>query len=200
MPVTYGGSGLGITEAALMMQAIAESGAGMSGASSVHMNIFGLQPVVAFGTEQQRARMLPPLIAGREKACFAVTEPDAGLNTLAIKTRAEREGDHYFLIGQKIWISTAQVADKVLVLARTTPRDKIKRKTDGLSLFYTTLDRAHAEVREIRKMGRHSVDSNVVFFDRMPVPASDLIGQKARDSASSYMGSTPSGYSLPPKR
>jgi acyl-CoA dehydrogenase len=178
MPVAYGGSGLGIAEAALMMQAIAESGAGMSGASSVHMNIFGLQPVVAFGTEEQRARMLPPLIAGQEKACFAVTEPDAGLNTLAIKTRADRDGDHYVLTGQKIWISTAQVADKVLVLARTTPRDKIKRKTDGLSLFYTTLDRAHAEIRAIRKMGRHSVDSNLVFFDRMPIPATDLIGEE----------------------
>src|SRR5712671_892928 len=141
MPAEHGGAGLGITEAAIMMQAIAESGAAMSGASAVHMNIFGLQPVVVFGTDEQKRRMLPPLIAGKDKACFAVTEPDAGLDTTAIKVRAERRGDHYVLSGQKIWISTAQVASKVLILARTTPLDQVKRKTEGLSLFYTDLDR-----------------------------------------------------------
>lgn len=180
MPIAYGGSGLGITEAALMMQAIAESGAAMSGASAVHMNIFGLQPVVMFGTEEQRARMLPPLIRGDEKACFAVTEPDAGLNTTALKTRAERRGDRYVLSGQKIWISTAQIADKALILARTTPYDDVKRKTDGLSLFYTDLDRRHVEVREIQKMGRHAVDSNIVHFDQLPIPAEDLIGEEGQ--------------------
>src|ERR1700719_1992534 len=146
MPEAYGGSGLGITEAAVMMQAIAQSGAGMSGASAVHMNIFGLNPVVRFGTEEQKRRMLPPLIRGEHKACFAVTEPDAGLNTTQIKTRAERVGDRYVISGQKIWISTAQVAHKALILARTTPLDRIRRKTDGLSLFYTDLDRSRVEV------------------------------------------------------
>ena len=135
MPEAYGGAGLGITEAVIMMQAIAESGAAMSGASAVHINIFGLQPVVVFGTDEQKRRMLPPLIAGKDKACFAVTEPDAGLDTTAIKVRAERRGDHYLLSGQKIWISTAQVANKILILARTTPLDRVKRKTEGLSLF-----------------------------------------------------------------
>ncbi|MEL6060493.1 MULTISPECIES: acyl-CoA dehydrogenase family protein [unclassified Methylobacterium] len=178
MPQEHGGAALGISAAAVMMRAISESGAGMSGASSVHMNIFGLQPVVVFGTEEQKTRMLPPLIAGRDKACFAVTEPDAGLNTTQIKTRAERHGDHYVITGQKIWISTAQVATKVLILARTTPLDQVKRKTDGLSLFYTDLDRARAEVRLIHKMGRHAVDSNMLFFDRMEVPAEDLIGKE----------------------
>lgn len=178
MPQEHGGAALGISAAAVMMRAISESGAGMSGASSVHMNIFGLQPVVVFGTEEQKTRMLPPLIAGRDKACFAVTEPDAGLNTTQIKTRAERHGDHYVITGQKIWISTAQVATKVLILARTTPLDQVKRKTDGLSLFYTDLDRARAEVRLIHKMGRHAVDSNLLFFDRMEVPAEDLIGKE----------------------
>ena len=178
MPSQYGGSDLGITEAAIMMQEIAASGAAMSGASAVHMNIFGLNPVVVFGTEEQKARMLPPLIRGDDKACFAVTEPDAGLNTLRISTRAERRGDTYVLTGQKIWISTAQVATKALILARTTPLDKIKHRTDGLSLFYTTLDRSHAEVREIHKMGRHAVDSNMIFFDGMVVPAADLIGEE----------------------
>ncbi len=178
MPEAFGGAGLGISEAAVMMRAIAESGAGMSGASSVHMNIFGLQPVVVFGTEEQKRRMLPPLIQGKDKACFAVTEPDAGLNTTQIKTFAERSGDHYIVTGQKIWISTAQVATKVLLLARTTPLDQVKRKTDGLSLFYTDLDRSKVEVRLIHKLGRHAVDSNMLFFDRMAVPREDLIGEE----------------------
>ena len=107
MPQEYGGSGMGITEATVMMTAIARSGAGLSGASAVHMNIFGLQPVVVFGSDAQKRRMLPPLIAGKEKACFAVTEPNTGLNTTKLKTRAERKGDHYILSGQKVWISTA---------------------------------------------------------------------------------------------
>ncbi len=178
MPETYGGAGLGISEAAVMMRAIAESGACMAGASSVHMNIFGLQPVVRFGTEAQKARMLPPLIRGAHKACFSVTEPGAGLNTTEITTRAERHGNGWRLSGQKIWTSTAQVANKVLILARTTPLDQVTRKTGGLSLFYTTLDRSHAEIRVIEKMGRHAVDSNMIFFDAMPIPADDLIGQE----------------------
>ena len=149
MPEAYGGAGLGVTEAAIMMQAIAESGAAMSGASAVHINIFGLQPVVVFGTDEQKRRMLPPLIAGQDKACFAVTEPNAGLDTTAIKVRAERRGDDYVLSGQKIWISTAQVANKILILARTTPLERVKRKTEGLSLFYTDLDRSRVTVRVI---------------------------------------------------
>jgi acyl-CoA dehydrogenase len=180
MPEEFGGAGLGIAEAAVMMQAIAESGAGFSGASAVHMNIFGLNPVVVSGTEEQKRRMLPPLIAGKHKACFAVTEPDAGLDTLNLKTRAERRGDHYVVSGQKIWITTAQVADKVLLLARTTPAEQVKRRTEGLTLFYTDLDRAHVEVREIEKMGRKAVDSNQLFFDGLPVPVADRIGEEGR--------------------
>src|SRR5256885_14492610 len=131
MPEAYGGAGLGISEAAVMMQAIAESGAGFSGASTVHMNIFGLNPVVVFGTEEQKRRMLPPLIAGREKACFAVTEPEVGLDTTHIRTKAVRDGDHYVVSGSKAWISTAQVADKVLLLTRTTPIEQAARPSDG---------------------------------------------------------------------
>jgi acyl-CoA dehydrogenase len=176
MPEEYGGSGLGISEAAVMMQTIAESGACMSGASSVHMNIFGLNPVVVFGTEEQKRRMLPPLIRSEHKACFAVTEPDAGLNTARIRTRADRHGDHYVISGQKIWISTARVAKKALILARTTPYEQVSRATDGMSLFYTDLDPAHVEVRTIHKMGRHAVDSNMLFFDGLKVPEADRIG------------------------
>ncbi len=178
MPEAYGGAGLGIVEASLMMQAIAESGAAMSGASAVHINIFGLNPVVVHGTDAQKQRMLPPLIAGKDKACFGVTEPNAGLNTMALTTRADRHGDHYRINGSKIWTSTAQVANKILLLARTTPLDKVKRKSHGLTLFYTDLDRTHADVRLIHKMGRHAVDSNLVFFEDMRVPVEDRIGEE----------------------
>ncbi|MDH4381443.1 MAG: acyl-CoA/acyl-ACP dehydrogenase [Gammaproteobacteria bacterium] len=180
MPEAYGGSGLGITESTIMMQAVAESGAGLSGASAIHLNIFGLNPVVIFGTEEQKARMLPPLIRGEDKACFGVTEPNAGLDTTSLETRAERTGDGYVIHGQKHWTSMAQRANKVLLLARTTPKDQCKRKTDGLSLFYTDLDRRYAEVREIPKMGRKAVDSNAVFYDGMPVPMENLIGEEGK--------------------
>ena len=171
MPEEYGGAGLGITEAAVMMQAIAESGAGFSGASAVHLNIFGLNPVVVFGSDEQKRRMLPPLIAGKERACFAVTEPDTGLNTRKLKVKAERKGDKYYVSGQKVWISSAQVAEKVLLLARTNI---------GITLFYTDLDRKYVEVREIEKMGRHAVDSNQMFFDGLPVPERDRIGEEGK--------------------
>jgi acyl-CoA dehydrogenase len=180
MPEEFGGSGLGITEAALMMQTIAESGAGMQGASAVHMNIFGLNPVVVFGTDEQKRRFLPPLIAGKEKSCFAVTEPNVGLDTTRLKTKAVREGNRYRVDGRKIWISTAQVADKVLLLARTTPLEEVKRPTEGLSLFYTTLDRTYVDVREIDKMGRKAVDSNELFIDGLPVPLEDRIGEEGK--------------------
>jgi acyl-CoA dehydrogenase len=178
MPEAQGGAGLGITEAALMLQAVSASGAGFSGASAIHMNIFGLNPVVVFGSEAQKQRMLPPLIAGQDKACFAVTEPDAGLDTTQLKTQAVREGDHYVLNGRKIWISSAQVANKMLILARTTPMDQVDKPTKGLSLFYTDLDRQHVEVREIDKMGRAAVDSNMLFIDQLRVPVSDRIGEE----------------------
>ncbi len=180
MPEAYGGAGLGITEAAVMMQAIAESGGGFSAASAVHMNIFGLNPVVVFGTDAQKKRMLPPLIAGKERACFAVTEPNTGLNTTRIKTRAEKRGGRYYISGQKVWISTAQVAEKVLLLARTTPLEEAGKPAAGLSLFYTDFDRRYVEVREIEKMGRKAVDSNQVFFDGLPVPEEDRIGEEGR--------------------
>jgi acyl-CoA dehydrogenase len=135
---------------------------------------------VVFGSEEQKARMLPPLIAGTDKACFAVTEPDAGLDTLRIKTRAVREGDSYVLSGQKIWISTAQVASKMLILARTTPLEEVQRRTEGLSLFYTDLDRRYVTAHEIHKMGRSAVDSNQVFIDNLPVPAADRIGEEGK--------------------
>jgi acyl-CoA dehydrogenase len=180
MPEQYGGSGLGITEAALLMETISASGAGFSGASAVHMNIFGLHPVVVYATEAQKARWLPPLIAGRDKACFGVTEPGAGLNTTRLATKAVRDGDDYLISGQKVWISTAQVANKILLLARTTPIEETRNPVDGLTLFYADIDRNTFEAREINKMGRKAVDSNQVFIDGMRVPAADRIGEEGR--------------------
>ncbi len=180
IPEEYGGSGLGVSEAAIMMRAIAESGAGMSGASAVHINVFGLNPVLVFGTEEQKRRMLPPMVQGREKACFAVTEPNTGLNTTQLKTRAVRKGDHYVVDGQKVWISTAQVADKILLLARTTPLDQVKKPTQGLSLFYTNLDRKAVKIHEIAKMGRKCVDSNELFIEGFEIPVEDRIGEEGR--------------------
>lgn len=180
MPEEYGGSGLGVTEASIMMQAVTESGAGQSGASAIHMNIFGLNPIVKFGTESQKQRWLPPVIEGKDRACFGVTEPNAGLDTTHLETKAEWDGNKYVVSGRKIWTSTAQSANKILLIARTTPMEKTKRPADGLSLFYTDLDRDYVEVREIEKMGRKAVDSNQVFIDALPVPPEDLIGEEGK--------------------
>ena len=181
MPSAYGGSELGISEASVMMQTISESGAGMAGASSVHMNIFGLEPVVKFGSEDQKKRWLVPLIKGEERSCFGVTEPNTGLDTLKLQSLAEKkDGDegHYTVKGSKIWTSTAQIAEKILLLVRTTPLDQVKKATHGLSLFYTDLDREKVQVTEIEKHGRAAVDSNVLFFDDWKVPKEDLIGEE----------------------
>ncbi|KGD87895.1 acyl-CoA dehydrogenase [Achromobacter sp. RTa] len=180
MPAEYGGAGLGIQEAALMMETVAASGAGMAGASSIHMNVFGLHPVVVHGSDAQRARWLPPIISGEQKACFGVTEPNTGLNTLKLRTLAVRRGDRYVVNGQKIWISTAQVASKILLLARTTPLDQVTGPTQGLSLFYTDLDRSRVSVREIEKLGRKAVDSNELFIDGLEVPVEDRIGEEGK--------------------
>ena len=191
MPEEFGGAGLGVMEAAIVVQAISESGAGMSGVSAVHMNIFGLNPVVMYGTQEQKQRILPPLIAGKEKACFAVTEPNTGLNTTQLKTFARREGDNYVVTGRKVWISTAQVTEKMLLLARTTPLEDCKKPTDGLSLFYTNLDRRYIDVKEIEKLGRKCVDSNELFIDNLPVPAEDLIGKEGEGFRNILHGMNP---------
>lgn len=182
IPEAYGGAGLGVQEAALMMQTVAESGACLSGCSAVHINVFGLMPVVVFGTEEQKQRMLPPMARGEVKSCFAVTEPNAGLNTTRLKTRAVRQGDKYVVHGQKVWISTAQVADKMLLLARTTPLEDLPpgRQSHGLSLFYTDLDRSKVDVRVIEKMGRKCVDSNELFIDGLEIPVEDRIGEEGQ--------------------
>ncbi len=176
MPEAFGGSGLGITEAAILAHAIARSGAGMSGASAVHLNLFGPNPIVVFGTEEQKQRFLPPLIQGKDRACFGVTEPDAGLNTTRLETRAVRDGDHYIVNGRKHWTTMAQTANKILLVTRTTPISECAKPSEGLTLFYTDLDQARVEVRLIEKMGRKAVDSNALFIDDMIIPVADRIG------------------------
>lgn len=176
MPVEYGGAGLGITEAAILAHTIARSGAGMSGASAIHLNLFGPQPIVVFGTDEQKERFLPRLIKGQDRACFGVTEPDAGLNTSRLATKAKRDGDHYVINGRKMWTSTAQSANKILLIVRTTPIEECQKAIDGLTLFYTDLDRDKIEVKLIEKMGRKAVDSNALFIDDLIVPVEDRIG------------------------
>ena len=178
MPEAYGGAGLGVTETAIMAHAIARSGAGMSGASAVHLNLFGPNPIVVFGTEEQKARLLPPLIKGQDRACFGVTEPDAGLNTTRLATRAVRDGDHYRINGRKLWTTTAQTANKILIIARTQDLADCKKPTDGLTLFFTDFNRDSIEVRLIDKMGRKAIDSNALFIDDLIVPVADRIGQE----------------------
>ncbi|MGD9862902.1 MAG: acyl-CoA dehydrogenase family protein [Pseudodonghicola sp.] len=179
MPEAQGGAGLGVTEAAVMMHTIAKAG-GMTAASSVHINMFGPHPIVVYGTEAQKAQWIPPLVRGAHKVSFGVTEPNAGLDTTSITTFAQKVDGGWRVNGRKIWNTTAQVADRIMLLARTSRREDAGRKTDGLSLFYTAFDRDRIEVRRIPKMGRKAVDSNMLFFDDLFIPEGDLVGQEGR--------------------
>jgi acyl-CoA dehydrogenase len=178
MPEEYGGAGLGITEAAIIIKRISRMGANAS--SAVHINLFGPHPVVVFGTPEQKRRFLPPLIEGKDRTCFGVTEPSVGLDTLRVKTFAVRKGDRYIVNGQKVWTSTAQIANRILLITRTTKYEDAPRKTDGLTLFYTTFDRSKIAVREIAKMGRNAVDSNEIFIEDLEIPVEDRIGEEGR--------------------
>lgn len=180
MPAEYGGSGLGVTEAAIMMNEVASHGGGMCATSAVHINLFGPHPIVVKGSDEQKQRWLPRLIEGRDQCCFGFTEPDAGLNTTAIKTFAEKVPGGYVVHGQKVWTSTAQVASKIMLLTRTTKLEDCKRPTDGITIFYTDLDRSKIEVRRIPKMGRKAVDSNAIFIDGLFIPESDRIGEEGK--------------------
>jgi acyl-CoA dehydrogenase len=180
MPEEYGGAGMGVTEASLVAQTVANSAGGISACSSFHINMFGPHPIVVHGTDEQKRRWLPPLIAGDHKVAFGITEPDAGLDTSRVTTRAVRDGDKYIINGQKVWTTTAQHAHKILLIARTTPREEVENKTDGLTLFYTDLNRDYIEVREIDKLGRSAVDSNSTFYRDLPVPVEDRIGEEGK--------------------
>jgi acyl-CoA dehydrogenase len=175
MPTSLGGSGLGVTEAAIAMQAVAESGA-----SALHLNIFGPMPLVKFGTEAQKQKLIPRLISGEDKMCFGVTEPDAGLDTTSLTTRATRTNEGYVIRGRKMWTTMAQRATKMLIVARTTPKSEVKKPTDGISLFYVDFDREKIQATPIPKMGRKAVESNAVFIDDLAVPADALVGEEGK--------------------
>jgi acyl-CoA dehydrogenase len=180
MPESLGGAGLGVTEAAVMMHAVASCGGGQAAASSIHINLFGPHAIVVHGTDEQKQRWLTPLIKGEEKACFGVTEPDAGLDTTSIKTFAKKVEGGYRVSGRKMWTSTGQEAHKIVLLTRTTPKSECKKSTDGMTLFYADLDRSQIEVRRIKKLGRNAVDSNATFIDDYFIPESDRIGEEGK--------------------
>ncbi|WP_449043023.1 acyl-CoA dehydrogenase family protein [Paracoccus sp. (in: a-proteobacteria)] len=180
MPEEYGGAGLGVTEAAIMMHEVASHGGGMAATSSVHINLFGPHPIVVHGTHEQKSEWIPRLIAGSDQVAFGFTEPDAGLNTTRIKTFAEKVPGGYRVNGQKVWTSTGQVANKIMLLTRTTRFEDCKRPTDGITIFYTDLDRSRIDVQRIPKMGRKAVDSNAIFIDDLFIPDEHRIGDEGR--------------------
>jgi acyl-CoA dehydrogenase len=180
IPERYGGSGLGITEAALVMREVAASGGAMAAASSVHLSIFGVSPLVFHGSEEQKLRYLPKVVSGEMHVAFAVTEPDAGNDITHIKTAARRDGDNYVINGRKVFTTKAREAKRMLLLTRTTPFEQVTRKTDGMSLFFAELDPSAVEIRELEKLGRAAVDTNLLFIDNLKVSATDLIGGEGR--------------------
>jgi acyl-CoA dehydrogenase len=180
MPEEYGGSGLGVTEAMVMMNEVASNGGGFAAASTIHINLFGPHPIVVKGTDEQKARWVPRLVAGEDQCCFGFTEPDAGLNTTRIKTFAEKVPGGYRVNGQKVWTSTAQVANKIMLLTRTTKFEDCAKPTDGITIFYTDLDRSKIDVHLIPKMGRKAVDSNAIFIDNLFIPDDDRIGEEGK--------------------
>ena len=180
MPEEFGGSGLGVTEAMTMMNEVAAGGGGFAAASTIHINLFGPHPIVVKGTPEQKARWVPRLVAGEDQCCFGFTEPDAGLNTTRIKTFAEKVPGGYVVHGQKVWTSTAQVANKIMLLTRTTKYEDCAKPTDGITIFYTDLDRSKIDVHLIPKMGRKAVDSNAIFIDGLFIPEEDRIGEEGK--------------------
>lgn len=198
LPEKLGGSGLGmkvfnyskydialtfsgISEATMMMQTITQSGAGMAGAQSIHANVYATQPLAKFGTKEQVDKVIPNIINGTWRTCFGVTEPNTGLDTLRLKTMATKNSDNTYLVsGQKIWITCAQVASVMILLARTTPLKETQKPTEGLSMFAINLDRSNPglELKKIKKMGGRAVDANEVFFDNYEIPADTLVGKE----------------------
>ena len=178
MPVEFGGAGLGVTEAALMMHTVGRSAGAFAACSTIHINLFGPHAIIKYGTPEQKSKWIPRLITGEDKVAFGVTEPDVGLDTTRIKTRAVRRGSHYEISGSKVWMSTAQIANKILLVTRTSPIEDCAKGTDGITLFYVDIDPKYVEVREIDKMGRAAVDSNLVFIDGLVVSESDRVGEE----------------------
>ena len=179
-PEEFGGQGFGITEAALLLEEVSASGAGMNGASSMHLTIFGMHPVIKHGSEAMKQETLPRVVDGDLHVCFGVTEPGAGLDTTRITTFAKRDGSDYVVNGRKVWISKAMESEKVLLLTRTAKFEDSPKKTEGLTLFLTDLDRDHVDIRPIRKMGRNAVTSNELFIDDLRIPEEHRVGEEGQ--------------------
>lgn len=179
-PEEYGGGGLGITEATLLLEAIAAGGGAMNAASSVHMTLFGMHPVIVHGSDAMKQENLPRVASGDLHVCFGVTEPDAGLDTTRITTFATRRGSDYVVRGRKVWISKALESEKILLLTRTTPRSEVEKPTDGLTLFFTDLDRDRVSISPIRKIGRNAVSSNELVIDDLVIPEAHRVGEEGK--------------------
>ena len=179
-PTEFGGHGLGITEATLLLEAVAAAGGAMNAASAIHMTIFGLHPVIKHGSDDLKKDNLPQIAAGDLHVCFGVTEPDAGLDTTRVKTFAERRKDEYVVNGRKVWISKALESDKILLLTRTTKREDVAKPTDGLTLFFTDLDRNHVRINPISKIGRNAVSSNELVIDDLVIPEAHRVGEEGQ--------------------
>jgi acyl-CoA dehydrogenase len=179
-PAEYGGHGFGITEAALLLEEVSASGGGMNAASSMHLSIFGMHPVIVHGSEELKRRTLPRIVNGDLHVCFGVTEPEAGLDTTKISTFARKDGDRYIVNGRKVWISKAMESEKILLLTRTTKLEDVEKKTDGLTLFLADLDRSAVEIRPIMKMGRNAISSNALFIDDLVIPQEDRVGEEGK--------------------
>ncbi len=180
IPEEYGGHGLGITEASILAEQVSRSGGGMNAATAIHLSLFGMQPVIVHGSEELKQRTLPRVARGEMHVCFGVTEPGAGLDTSRITTFARRDGDHYVVNGRKVWISKALESEKILLLTRTQKYDDVEKKTGGMTLFLTDLDRDHVDIRPIPKMGRNAVSSNELFIDDLRIPVEDRVGEEGR--------------------
>lgn len=177
VPEEYGGGGLGVTEAAMVEQEIAASGAGMGGCSAVHIGIFGFEPIINHGSEDLKKRFLPRVVTGELHTSFAVTEPDAGTDTTNISTFAKKVDGGFLVSGQKVWITKAQEAERMLLLCRTSPRDPSTKRTAGMTLLFAEMDRSKVSIRPIPKMGRNAVDTNELFIDELFVADEDVVGE-----------------------
>ncbi len=180
IPEEYGGSGRGVTEASIILEEIAASGAAMNGASGVHLSIFGMHPVVLHGSEEMKQKYLPRVATGDLHVAFGVTEPDAGTDTTSIKTAAVRVGDHYVVRGRKVWTTKALDCERVLLLVRTESKERAAKRTEGMTLLLAELQRPEVKISPIDKVGRNAVASCEVVYDDLPVHVTDRVGEEGK--------------------
>ncbi|MFM1896042.1 MAG: hypothetical protein RLZZ385_1116 [Pseudomonadota bacterium] len=178
IPEQYGGAGRGIADAAIVLEEIAASGAAMNGATPIHLSMFGMHPVVRHGSAAMKEKYLPPVARGELQVAFGVTEPEAGSDTTAIKTFARRDGDHYLVKGRKVWTTKALESQRVLLLVRTTPRDQVSRRTEGMTLLLAELQRPEVTISPIAKLGRNAVHTCEVLYEDLPVAVEDRVGEE----------------------